>query len=323
MKTIVKISILLITLIISAALINKVQGAADNKLPLIAIANYGPHSSLEESIRGIKEGLAKEGFESEKNIRFEISDVSFDTSLIMQMIAKFKAINPKIMVAQTTPVAQAAKNMIKDIPIVFADITDPHEAGLDVGANITGVSDKQDLTSMLKFVQMLLPNAKRIGMFYATSESNDVALLRMMQEAASTQDMSVVAVPIEQARDLAARIQAFKGKVDVIYVGSSGPIQPSLPTIVAFAEEMKIPVLNMNSEEVKDGKVFASFGVSYFQIGVNAAKIIAKILNGEQPSAIASIYPTSADHEAFISKKRAAKIGFIIPDNIPNLHVVE
>ena len=313
MKTVTKISILLITLIVAALLLTRMQSSSASNLPLIAIANYGPHSSLEESIRGIKDGIAKQGLQ----VRFEIADVSFDTSLIMQMISKFKAMKPKIIVVQATPVAQAAKNMVKDIPIVFVDITDPHEARLD---DIPGASDQQDLKSMLKFVRMLIPKAKRIGMLYSTSEANDAALLKMMQAAAKSENMGIFAIPIEQSRDIAVRMKAFKDRVDAIYVGSSGVVQPSLPTIVALAEEMGIPVVNVNSEEVKTGKVFASFGVSYYKVGMNAAEIIGKILEGKKPGII---YPTSADHEAFISRKRAAKIGFVIPDNVPDLHVVE
>ena len=327
LASISRISIALIA-IASFFFISKISKSQNNTMPLIAIANYGPHSSLEESIRGIKKGLIKQGFEEGRNIRFEIVDVSFDTSLIIQMLVRLKAMNPKIIVTQATPVSQAAKNMIKNIPIVFADITDPVEAGLikkhdQAESNITGASDRQDLSAMLKFIRKLLPKANRIGMLYATSEANDAALLKMMEEAVSIENMDLVAVPIDQSRDIAVRMQALKGKVDMIYVGSSGTIQPSLPTIVALAEEMKIPVVNMNSEEVTNNKVFASFGVSYFKVGVNASEIIGRILKGEKPSDINPLYPILSDHEAFISRKRAEKIGFVIPGNISNLQIVE
>ena len=77
------------------------------------------------------------------------------------MLRKLKASNPKLLVAISTPIAQATKNMIKDIPIVYADVTDPVEAGLynpNESTNITGASDKQDLKLMLKFATELLPD---------------------------------------------------------------------------------------------------------------------------------------------------------------------
>jgi len=310
MNNIHKLSLALAATLFFTAFIFSKQN--HNNLPVIAIANYGPHSSLNESIRGITEGLEKQGFKENHNIKFEILDVNFDSSLIMQMISKLKSSKPKIFIALTTPVAQAAKNSVKDIPIVFGDITDHVEAGLLQHAhkpeeNITGASDKQDLGIVLDFIKKMLPNTKRIGILYATGESNDLALIKMMDIAAKKHGMEVVAVPIEEARDVPIRMTQFKGAVDAIYVGSSGPVQPSLPTIVAIAEEMRIPVFNMNAEEVKNHKVFASCGVSFYKVGTNISKIAAQILGGKRPQEIDPIEPKAEDHESFISAKRAAK----------------
>ena len=82
----------------------------DSNIPLIAIANYGPHSSLQETIDGLKAKLTQLGYIENKTIRYEITDVNFETSLIIQMLTKLKSSKPRIMVAISTPVAQAAKN---------------------------------------------------------------------------------------------------------------------------------------------------------------------------------------------------------------------
>ena len=125
-------------------------------LPIIAIANYGPHSSLSAAIKGFKEQMSKDGFIEGKTISYKESDVGFDQSLISQMLSALNSKKPKLMLAMTTPVAQMAKSKIKDTPIVFTVITDPVSAGLlknphSAGANITGSSEKQDLELFLKF----------------------------------------------------------------------------------------------------------------------------------------------------------------------------
>lgn len=297
-------------------------------LPIVAIANWGPHSSLDETIRGLKDELAHLGFKEGQNISFEIMDVNFEPSLIMQMLSKLQSSNPKVLVVLGTPIAQAAKGSIKQIPIVFADITDPVEAGLishpdQAAQNLTGTSDKQDLNVLLLFVRKLLPHAQKIGILYATGEANDLALVKMMERAGRSIGMETLAVPIEHARDVPLRMQAFKGQVDAIYVGSSGPIQPSLPSIVAAADQMHIPVFNLNAEEVKNHRAFASFGVSYYQIGINTGFIVSQILKGGAPHDISPIYPKTKDHEAFISKKRADKLKISLPSDLRNVTIVE
>lgn len=293
-----------------------------SKIPLVAIANYGPHFSLEDSIIGIKQELKDKGFIEGKNIEYKITDVGFDNSLIPQMVTSLYASKPSIMVAMTTPVSQFAKHYIKSIPLIFNVVTDPVVAGLLRNENmsednITCVSDKQDLTLLLGFAKSLIPSAKRVGLLYSTSEANDLALLKMLKEASDKENMELVSVPIDQVRDIEIRMQLFKDKVDFIYVGTSGPIQPALPSIAAIADKMHIPVFNANEEAVKQNMVLASYGVNYIKIGRNTGAIIAELLNGGKISL--PVFPAKEDHKAFISKKKAEFLGIEIPKEFSDL----
>jgi putative ABC transport system substrate-binding protein len=292
-----------------------------NNLPIVAIANYGAHASLNATIDGFKEQMREEGFIENQNIYYKTADVSFDPSLISQMLISLKAKNPKAILVMTTPVAQVAKGKIHDIPLIYTAITDPIEAGLikekyKSGPNITGSSDMQDLKAFLKFAKSILPTAKKIGLLYATSEANDIALVNMMKASAVCLDMSVIAIPVEQARDVQLRMQEFKNKVDFIYVGTSGPIQPTLPVISAEAQKMHIPVFNVDSQAVRDGLALASFGVDYVAVGRNAGKLVANVLLGKKISDLTPLYPKFEDHKGLINKKLAVKLGITIPSNI-------
>lgn len=297
------------------------KNRSNNTLPTVAIANYGPHASLNASIAGFKEQLKAEGFIENQSIHYEIADVGFDPALIPAMLSSLKSKNPELMMVMTTPVAQAAKGKIHDIPLVYNVITDPVEARLikekyTPDANMTGSSDRQDLQVFLQFVKLILPSAKKVGLLYATSESNDIALVNMMRNAASELNMEVVTIPIEQARDVPIRVQEFKGKVDFIYVGTSGPIQPTLPAIAAAARKMHIPVFNVEMQGVKEGLALASFGVDYAAVGRNAGKLAAAVLKGKKVEELKPIYPTGNDNHGVMNKKLAVEFGINIPSNV-------
>lgn len=320
-----KLSLIILSFIIAFAFF-EYKNSSQEKLPLVAIANYGPHSSLEDSIKGIKLELSSQGFIENQDITYDIVNVGFDSSLILQMITKLKLKKPTVMIAMTTPVAQSAKHNIKNIPLIFNVITDPVEAGLlkemdKIDGNATCASDMQNLDLLLNFAKKLLPNASRIGVLYATSEANDIALVRMLKEAAANIGMEVVAIPVDQPRDVPTRMQSFKNEVDFIYVGTSGPIQPTLPVIVAEADKMGIPVFNANEESVLNNQVLASFGVNYEQVGRNAGNIAAHILKGDK--ILSPVYPSTEDHHGFISKQKAEIFGVIIPDDLSNVTIVE
>ncbi len=294
----------------------------------IAIANYGPHPTLQQTIDGFKGEMTQAGYTEHVDVTYDITNVNFDPTLIPQMLAKLSAENPAVIVALTTPVAQAAKHRVKNIPIVFSAITDPVQAGLLTDkhhgdANISGASDQQDLNAFLSFAKRLLPNATRIGLLYASGEDNDRALVNMMQAAARAQGMTLVALPIDNPRDIPIRTQQFKDKVDFIYVGASGPIQPSLPAIVSVANTLKIPVFNLDATAVQANQVLGSFAVSYEKVGENTAKIVLRVLKGEHLDTIAPIYPTLQDHHAYVSLKNAQKLGITLPADLTGVTVVK
>ncbi len=299
-----------------------------SSLPLITIANWGPHSSLDETVRGIKEGLEAKGFKENETISLKITSVNFDPSLIPQMISNLRAYRPKVMVVLSTPVAQVLKNSEKEAPIVFASITDPVEGGLihhpeKSHENVTGSSDQQNLELFLSFAKDLLPKAQTVGILYATGEANDFALVKLMEKAAQKAGLKVVAVPVDQSRDIPQRMHSFKDKVDFIYVGTSGTIQPALPTIVAAADRMNIPVFNADSEAVRKNQVLGSFGVTYYQVGLNASTMIVQLLEGKKISEIPPIYPSAQDHHGVVSKKRAEQFGVLNLKNLPNITIIE
>lgn len=299
------------------------QASAPKPIIKVAIANYGPHASLEDTIKGIKLGLTALGYSENKNIKYDISHINFDKTLLPQMLAKIKSGKPDVVVSLSTPVSQAVKHYFKDIPVVFVDVTEPVSAGLINQPNLTGVSEKQDLAGVIGFAKQLLPSVKKIGFLYSTGDDNDKALLDLFKRIVVNQNIELVALSVDQPRDILVRMQAFKSKkIDFIYVGTSGPIQPSLPMIVSIANQMSIPVFNADCDAVKHHQAFACYAVSYVALGKQAAGVIDKIVKGESPKNIPIYYPRAQDHEAFVSEKMAQKLHIIIPKNKPNLQVV-
>lgn len=309
---------ILFIIIIAAITIALLMQQKKSTLPLVAIANYGPHASLENTVIGIQQSLENKGFIEGKNIEYSITDVGFDTSLIPQMITKLKTQQPKVLVTLTTPISQFAKNAVKDIPLVFVDVTDPVAAGLlkdenKPDGNMTGVSERQDLDFVLSTAKQMLKKADRVGVLYSTSENNDQALVEMLKKAAMKLNMQVVAIPVDQPRDVQQRMQNFKGEIDFLYVGTSGAIQPTLPVIAIEADKMNIPIFNADPDAVKNNLVLASIGVNYKKIGISAGNIVVHILKtGES---LPPIFPQLEDHQIFINKQRAERLGIIIPAN--------
>ncbi len=294
----------------------------------IAIANWGKHISLERTIQGIKDGFNKAGYIEGEHFQYEILDAQFNQSLISSIITQLKKNNPTLLIALATPVAQIARNEITDIPIIFTDITDPLNSGLieeDLKPlnNITGVSDQQDLDAFLDFVLKLIPRAEKIGILFSSSESNDRSLVKMMESAAAHHTMQVLAMPIEDSRNIQNIMQKFKNSVDLIYLGTSASIQNSISEIAHESDLLKIPIFNSDEEKVYSHQVFAAYTVSYYKIGLQTAKLALEILKGTKPENTNIFFPKLEDHSGYISKKKAEELGILIPSDLKNTTLIE
>lgn len=308
--------------------LNMTHAANEESNPHIAIISYGPHSSLNDLVEGIKDGLKERGYDEGSNLKITLSDVNFDAALIAQMVAKAKASKPDVIIAMTTPVAQMAKNMIKDIPVIFTAITDPVEAKLLTQAdksegNLTGSSDQQSAEYVLSMAKKIMPSSDVFGVLYSTAEANDTALLNMMTKEAEIQDLTLLAVPIDQMRDIPMRMKQFNKLADFIYVGTSGPIQPALPAITATASKMGIPVINADPDAVKHHQALASFGVRYYRIGVQTSGMVARVINGEDIANITPLVPSQDEHHAYISQKQVEKYNITLPADTSNITIIK
>lgn len=286
----------------------------------IGVAQFGKHPQLDETVTAFKAELAKLGV---ADAVYDELQVNFDATLIPQMVTKLVSGSPKLILAVTTPVAQGARQIVGNsgTPVVFAAVTDPVAAKLtpsweagDTG--MTGASDLQDVDSVVKFIRKLLPDAKRLAYLYNPGEDNDVAVLKLIKEAAAAEGMELVEVGIDNTNDIPIRVSSLAGKADVIYVPGSNLVQPAVPAVAAAALNVNIPIVNASAQAVRDGLVGAAFEVSYTKVGQNAAKLASEIIAGKSPASLAPIKPTYEDHTALINEAVLAKTGQKVPDSL-------
>lgn len=285
----------------------------------IGIAQFGKHPQLDETVTAFKAELTKLGV---KDAVYDELQVNFDATLIPQMVTKLVSGSPKLILAVTTPVAQGARQIVgnSNTPVVFAAVTDPVAAKLTPSwtagdKGMTGASDLQDVTSVVTFIKKLLPDAKRVAYLYNPGEDNDVAVLKLMQEATKAGGLELVEVGLDNTNDIPIRVGSLAGKADVIYVPASNLVQPAIPAVAAAALSINIPIVDSSAQAVRDGLVAAAFEVSYTKVGQNAAKLAAEIIAGKSTESLAPIKPSYEDHTALINAAVLTKTGQKVPDS--------
>jgi putative ABC transport system substrate-binding protein len=305
-------------LLIAAAILAQSAGlavAAD--AVKVAVTAIVEHPALDAARDGIRDGLKAAGWDGDK-IEFSYESAQGNPATAAQIARRFIGEAPDVIVPISTPSAQAVVAATKTIPVVFTAVTDPVGAQLVVntgkpGGNVTGLSDLSPLADHLKLIAEITPDAKRIGVPYNPGEPNAVTLVNLLKEMADDHGMTIVEATATKSSEVQTAAKSLIGKVDAIYVPTDNTIVSALEAVIAVGNESKIPVYAGDTASVERGAI-ATVGFDYYQIGLQTAEIVARILKGEKPGDIAVTVAKGTD--LFVNLKSAAAMGVTVPDAV-------
>lgn len=295
----------------------------------VALANLGPDPALNAVVSGFKKGMTDGGYVEGTDVKYVYQDASFDAAIVAQMLTTLEAHNPDLFLTVTTPISQAARRVIQDksIPIVFAPVTDPVDAGLveswDGGSDrFTGSSNLQSMETVFAFAKDLIGDVSSVGVLFNPGDANDVVNIRYAEQAAKAMGITLVSVGVETTADIPVRVDALKD-TDFLYLIPSSMLQPAMPAVAAAARRNKLPIINASPAGVEDGQILASFSVSWFEVGRQAGLRAVRILNGEPVASIGVYRPTPTDHSPLISEAFMKETNMKLPVAFANCDCVK
>ena len=258
--------------------------------------------------------LEDDRIEEGKNLTVDYQNAQTDTGTASTIADSFVSAKEDLICAIATPCAQSAYNsaMNADIPVVYTAVSDPvaaklvNEDGSCVG-NVTGSSDVLPVEEQLKMIRAMLPDAKKIGILYTTSEANSVSAIAEYKEKVGDYEFELVEKGITNTSEIALATDDLLSQVDCISNLTDNTVVSSLATILDKANAANIPVFGSEIEQVKSGCV-ASMGIDYYQLGIETGKMAAKILKGEE-KASETPYITASKAELYVNTAAADKIG--------------
>ncbi|MBS6832753.1 MAG: ABC transporter substrate-binding protein [Clostridiales bacterium] len=296
------------------------QTDSDKKVYKIGITQISDHPSLDNCRNGFIKGLENKGFKDGDNIKLEYVGAQDDMSKNTQIASNFAAENLDLVCGIATPSAQAlyAACLDKKIPVIFNAVSDPVAAKLAESdtkplPGISGISDKLPVEAQLKLIREVLPDAKKIGILYSTGEANSVSTLEDYKKLAPNYGFEIVEKGISKKADVPAAADIVLNEVDCISNMTDNTVVASLAIILDKASAKNIPVFGSEEEQVGNGCI-ASAGLDYFNLGIQAGEMAAKVLNGEDISTIP--YETLTESKITVNKSVAEKLGISIPESV-------
>lgn len=283
----------------------------------IGVIQQMQHGSLDAAYEGFVDGLAEAGYVDGDNIKINYQNASGEPSNYQQICTTFANNNTDMVLAIATNAAQAAVNQFQetDVPVLFTAVTDPVDAGLvesneAPGKNVTGTSDMPVIADQIAVIKEVLPDAKKLGILYTSSESNSELQANEAKKAAEELGMKVVIQTASSSNDIAQVVASVAGSVDAVYIPSDNAFASAMATVNSTAVENQLPIFCAVEDMIKEGGI-ATTAVDYYELGKQTAAQAVRILEGEKASEI----PVETQKEfAFVVNETFAKsVGVEVP----------
>ena len=181
------------------------------------------------------------------------------------------------------------------------------------GGNITGISSlATELTpKRLEILKAMFPGVRRVWAVYYADDLSSAEAARKAQEVATLLKLEVVVRAVRTPEELVGHLKTLRPGDGLL---SPPSVTMNIPAVILDLELMsKWPALFYNTFWAQAGAL-VSYGSDPHAEGVQAARLVARILRGERPQDL----PVEGANkiELAINLKTARSLGITIPRDI-------
>lgn len=264
------------------------------------------------------EALARLGWKERVNLEIDWRSGGGDRVRIAQLADELIALKPDVLLAVGTPSVEELRRRTATIPIVFAVVTDPVSQGFvenlaHPGGNVTGFTD-YDGPLAGKWLEMLTqvrPRVSRVFVVYNPATAPFAPLmLRTIEEAARTLDVTIEPAPVSDAASIAALALRTDGGFLILPDFFTMANRAHLLTAI---NEARVPAVFWSRTFVDEGGLMSYSTDSAEQLR-RAASYVDRILKGAQAADLPVQNPTKL--ELTVNLKTARALGVTLAPSL-------
>ena len=181
---------------------------------LSAFADDDP--DMQAWLPAFRQGLERLGWSEGRNVRIDTRFARANVDQHQALAKELVALQPDVIVAQTTPVVTALQRESRALPIVFVYVSDPVGSGLVAslarpGGNLTGLL-LYEASIVGKWLAMLREIAPRIARAALVADPKTPIydyFLRAAEAIAPSLAIELAPSPVETAADIERAIESF------------------------------------------------------------------------------------------------------------------
>jgi putative tryptophan/tyrosine transport system substrate-binding protein len=280
-------------------------------------------SQAQAYIAAFRDGLQKLGWAEGRNTRIDTRWATHaDTNSMHRFAKELIALDPDLILSNTTPTTTALLQQTRTIPIVFAMIADPVGSGFVAsfphpGGNATGfvVTEGSLSGKWLELLKEVAPRVTRVAMLFNPAVATYSEFwLEPFKAAAPSFAVEAVAAPVRDKSELESVVaaQAREPNGGLVVMPDSFTDAHSVE-ITSLAARYRLPtVFAYRFFTVLGGLM--SYGIDLTDNFRRAATYVDRILKGEKPADLPVQAPTK--YVLTINLKTAKALGLDVPPSL-------
>jgi putative tryptophan/tyrosine transport system substrate-binding protein len=295
--------------------------AQSSGIPVIGVLNAttagGVWVPLEAAFR---QGLSDTGYAEGRNVRIEGRWAEGQYDRLPALATELTQYGVAVIVAFTTPAAQAAKAATATIPIVFTTISNPVQIGLVAslnrpGGNLTGVTvlAVEVGPKSLELLHSAEPSAKSMALLINPRNPNADAQSKNLQTAAQRLGLQLHVLNAITPSDFdAAFAKVRELKANALMIAQDVVFNTQTTKLAELALRYAVPAIYPTRAFAEAGGLM-SYGTDMRDAWRQAGIYAGRILKGEKPADLPVIQ--ASKFELIINLKTAKMIGLTLsPD---------
>lgn len=280
----------------------------------IGVIQQAEHPALDSAYEGFLDALKEAGYEDGVNMELDYNNAQGDTSNCETIATKLVNDQSDLILAIATPAAQAVAGKTTEIPILATAVTDFEVAGLvdsndAPGTNVSGTSDMNPIEEQLSLLQELLPDAKKIGIMYCSSEDNSIVQADLAKSICEEKGLEYEEYTVSDSSMIQSVAESMIGKVDAVYIPTDNLLAEAMATVTMVTNANGLPCIVGEEGMVENGGL-ATYGIDYYVLGQMAGEMAVQILqDGADISSMPVQYISASDCTLAVNSDAASELG--------------
>jgi putative ABC transport system substrate-binding protein len=302
----------------------RAQQPADRVRRIGVMMGYAENDpEAQTRLAAFKQGLLALGWNEGRNLKIDVRWASGDADRATTFAKELVALQPEVIMSNTTPVTAALHNATKTIPIVFVAVSDPVGPGFVAslprpGANMTGFINLERTLGgkWLELLKEIAPGMTQVAVMFnpQTAPYTEEIYLPSMETAAKNLGVKQFKSLVYREADIEEAISGLGREPGSGLIAMTDSFMTvHRKSVIELTIQNKLPLMYFVSIAPREGALI-SYGIDLTDLFGRSATYVDRILRGAKPAELPVQLPTK--FELAVNLKTAKTLGLAVPSII-------